>query len=79
MPATLAEAVKVPAWVDVTVRVTVCGPDRAPIEIDARLRSLPSIGSTPKSYSPLPCRKAAQSAEPFRYSRPGSKYFVGST
>ena len=40
MPGTSADAVNVPACVDVTVRVTVCGPGNVPIAIDARLRSL---------------------------------------
>ncbi len=60
------DASNVPACVEVTVRVTVCGFARDPMEMDARFRSLPSIGSTPKSSRPLPCRKAAQSAGPLR-------------
>ncbi len=44
------DAVNVPAWVEVTVRVIVSGAVSVPTAIEARLRLLGSTGSTPKSY-----------------------------
>jgi hypothetical protein len=81
MPGTEAVAVNVPACVEVTERVTVCGPGNVPTPMEARFRSLGSLGSASSNRSSpsAPSRYEAQSAAPLRYSRPGLKYYVGST
>jgi hypothetical protein len=81
MPATFALTVSELPLTLVSRRLTVWVPAKSPIAIEARLRSLGSIGVYAEQNEPgcTPQMKFSQSLKPESYTRPGSSALLGST